>query len=159
MGKTDLRIRLPVGAFFGGKLRIFLAPTAFEKKGLKTRLRRMTSAGLVKALGNMGPPMAAEGPRHRNCHLNYLRPRNDEGAQAAGLPMRPFMFLCPNTAYIVQARAEDAVTGEKPHTFHRVSCASCGRSHLVDPVTAELAVRGERRLTWPRSSPAALRYL
>jgi hypothetical protein len=54
--------------------------------------------------------------------------------------MRPFMFLCPNTGYIVQARAEDAVTGEKPHTFHLVSCASCGRSHLVDPVTAEAAV-------------------
>ena len=57
--------------------------------------------------------------------------------------MRPFMFLCPNTGYIVQARADDAVTGEKPHTFHLVPCASCRRSHLVDPSTAELAERGD----------------
>ena len=52
--------------------------------------------------------------------------------------MRPFMFLCPNTRYIVQGQADDAVLGEKPHTFHPVSCASCGRSHLVDPATADL---------------------
>jgi hypothetical protein len=75
--------------------------------------------------------------------LNYLRPWSDERAQAAGLPMRPFMFLCPNTGYIVQAQADDAVVGEKPHTFHLVSCVSCGRSHLVDPSTAELAERGD----------------
>jgi hypothetical protein len=31
--------------------------------------------------------------------------------------MRLFMFLCPNTRYIVQAQAEDAAPGEKPHTF------------------------------------------
>ena len=59
--------------------------------------------------------------------------------------MRPFMFLCPDTGYIVQARVEDAVTGEKPHTFHLVPCGSCGRSHLVDPSTAELAERREPR--------------
>ena len=57
--------------------------------------------------------------------------------------MRPFMFLCPNTGYIVQAQADDAAPGEKPHTFHLISCASCGRSHLVDPVTGELAVGKE----------------
>jgi hypothetical protein len=55
--------------------------------------------------------------------------------------MRPFMFLCPNTGYIVQGQADNAVTGEKLHTFHLVSCASCGRSHLVDPATAGLSVR------------------
>jgi hypothetical protein len=55
--------------------------------------------------------------------------------------MRPFMFLCPNTGYIVHGQADDAAPGEKPCTFHPVSCASCGRSHLVDPVTAELAVQ------------------
>jgi hypothetical protein len=58
--------------------------------------------------------------------------------------MRPFMFLCPNTGYIVQAQADDAVPGEKPHTFHLISCASCGRSHLVDPVTGELACEESR---------------
>ena len=52
--------------------------------------------------------------------------------------MRPFMFLCPDTGYIVQGQADDAIPGEKPHMFHLVSCASCGRSHLVDPATAEL---------------------
>jgi hypothetical protein len=59
--------------------------------------------------------------------------------------MRPFMFLCPSTGYIVQGQADDAIPGEKPHTFHPVTCASCGRSHLVDPVTAELAVGREPR--------------
>ena len=59
--------------------------------------------------------------------------------------MRPFIFSCPNTGYIVQGRADDAVPGEKPHTFHPFSCASCGRSHLVDPATAELAVGREPR--------------
>src|SRR5271170_6753088 len=87
--------------------------------------------------------------------LNYLHSWNDERAQAAGLPMRPFMFLCPTTGYIVQGQADDAVPGEKLHTFHLVSCASCGRSHLVDPVTAELAMlRGQPRngsASWPRS--------
>jgi hypothetical protein len=29
--------------------------------------------------------------------------------------MRPFMFLCPNTRYIVQGQADDAVLG-KSHT-------------------------------------------
>ena len=47
--------------------------------------------------------------------------------------MRPFMFLCPNTGYIVRTQADDSVAGEKPHTFHLVPCASCRRSHLVDP--------------------------
>jgi hypothetical protein len=50
------------------------------------------------------------------------------------------MFLCPNTRYIVQALADDAVPGEKPHTFHLISCASCRRTHLADPETGELAV-------------------
>jgi hypothetical protein len=60
--------------------------------------------------------------------------------------MRPFMFLCPSTGYLVQGQADDAVTGEKPHTLHPVSCASCRRSHLVDPATAELAIgRSEPR--------------
>jgi hypothetical protein len=45
--------------------------------------------------------------------------------------MRTFMFLCPNTGYIVQAQADGATPGEKPHTFHLVSCASCGRRHLL----------------------------
>jgi hypothetical protein len=54
--------------------------------------------------------------------------------------MRPFMFLCPNTGYIVHGQADDAVPGEKPQTFHLISRASCGGSHLVDPVTGELAV-------------------
>ena len=54
--------------------------------------------------------------------------------------MRRFMFSCPHTGYIVHGQADDAVTGEKPHRFHPVPRASCGRSHLVDPVTAELAV-------------------
>jgi hypothetical protein len=57
--------------------------------------------------------------------------------------MRRFMFLCPNTGYIVRGQADDTAPDEKPHTFHLVSCASCRRSHLVDPVTAELAVGGE----------------
>jgi hypothetical protein len=57
--------------------------------------------------------------------------------------MRPFMFLCPNTGYIVQAQADDALQGENAHTLHLVSCASCGRRQLVDPVTAELAVGRE----------------
>ena len=70
--------------------------------------------------------------------------------------MRPFMFLCPNTGYIVQAQADDAVAGEKPRTFHRVSCAACGRTHLVDPVTAELAVRGEAP---PSSARSGLRTI
>jgi hypothetical protein len=52
--------------------------------------------------------------------------------------MRPFMFLCPNTGYIVRAQADDAVLGEKPHTFHLISCASCGRSHLVNLETGEM---------------------
>jgi hypothetical protein len=65
--------------------------------------------------------------------------------------MRPFMFLCPNTGYIVQGQADDAVPGEKPRTFHLVSCASCRRSHLVDPVTAEFAVRGEPRNGYQRA--------
>jgi hypothetical protein len=56
--------------------------------------------------------------------------------------MRPFMFLCPNTGYIVQGQADDAVPGERPHTFHLVSCACCGRSHLVDPETGEVAEQG-----------------
>ena len=59
--------------------------------------------------------------------------------------MRLFMFLCPNTGYIVQAQADDAVPGENPHTFHLVPCASCGGSHLVDPVTGQVAVRGALR--------------
>jgi hypothetical protein len=59
--------------------------------------------------------------------------------------MRPFMFLCPNTGYIVRDQADDAAPGEKPGTFHLVSCVSCGRGHFVDPVTAELAMRGELR--------------
>ena len=59
--------------------------------------------------------------------------------------MRPFMFLCPNTGYIVQAQADDATPGEKAHTFHLVSCASCGGSHLADPVTGELAVGRDPR--------------
>jgi len=46
--------------------------------------------------------------------------------------MRPFVFLCPNTGYIAQGQADDAVTGEKLHAFHLVPCASCRRSHLVD---------------------------
>ena len=58
--------------------------------------------------------------------------------------MRLFMFLCPNTRYIVQAQADDAVPGEKPHAFHLISCASCGRGHLVDPVTGELACEESR---------------
>ena len=70
--------------------------------------------------------------------------------------MRPFMFLCPNTRYIVQAQADDALPGEKPHAFHQVSCASCGRSHLVDPVTAELAVRGEPPPSSARSGPRTI---
>jgi hypothetical protein len=53
--------------------------------------------------------------------------------------MRVFMFLCPNTGYIVHGQADDAVPGEKPHTFHLVSCASCGGNHLVDPMTGEVA--------------------
>jgi hypothetical protein len=64
--------------------------------------------------------------------------------------MRPFMFLCPNTGYIVQAKADDAVPGEKPHTFRLISCASCGRSHFVDPLTGELAVGRDPR-NCPRS--------
>ena len=32
--------------------------------------------------------------------------------------MRPFMFLCPNTGYIVQGQADDVIPGEKPHAFH-----------------------------------------
>jgi hypothetical protein len=59
--------------------------------------------------------------------------------------MRPFMFLCPNTGYIVQGQADDAIPGEKPRTYHLISCASCGRSHFVDPVTADLAVGREPR--------------
>jgi hypothetical protein len=62
--------------------------------------------------------------------------------------MRPFTFLCPSTGYIVQGQAEDAVTGEKPHIFHLVPCASCRRSHLVDPATAEVAERGEGAPEW-----------
>ena len=58
--------------------------------------------------------------------------------------MRVFMFLCPNPGYIVRGQADDALPGEKPHTFHLVSCASCGRTHLVDPVTGELAVEIEQ---------------
>jgi hypothetical protein len=58
--------------------------------------------------------------------------------------MRVFMFLCPNTRYIVRGEAADAIPGENPYTFHLVSCASCGRSHLVDPVTAELSVGREQ---------------
>ena len=45
--------------------------------------------------------------------------------------MRLFMFLCPNTGYIVHGKADDAVPGEKPHTFHLVPCASCGRITLL----------------------------
>ena len=70
--------------------------------------------------------------------------------------MRVFMFLCPNTGYIVRAQADDAVPGEKPHTFHLVSCASCGRSHLVDPETGELAVRGEAPPSSARSGPRTI---
>ena len=58
--------------------------------------------------------------------------------------MRPFIFM-PEHRVHVQGRADDAVPGEKPHTFHLVPCASCRRSHLVDPVTAELAVGREPR--------------
>ena len=58
--------------------------------------------------------------------------------------MRLFMFLCPNTGYIVQAQADDAAPGEKPDAFHLILCASCGRTHLVDPGTGELAVGIER---------------
>ena len=62
--------------------------------------------------------------------------------------MRPFMFLCPDTGYIVQGQADEAIPGEKPHTFQPVPCASCGRSHLVDPATAELAARREGAPEW-----------
>jgi hypothetical protein len=61
--------------------------------------------------------------------------------------MRPFMFLCPNTGYVVQAQADDAAQGEKPHTFHMISCTSCGRTHLVDPATGELAVGTDPKQT------------
>jgi hypothetical protein len=66
--------------------------------------------------------------------------------------MRPFMFPCPNTGYIVQGQADDAAPGEKAHTFHLISCASCGRIHLVDPETGELAVGRE-----PRNAPRVQR--
>ena len=65
--------------------------------------------------------------------------------------MRPFMFLCPNTGYIVQARADDAVAGEKLHTFHPVSCASCGEVTLL--ILQRLSLQSEERL--PRVAPAA----
>jgi hypothetical protein len=61
--------------------------------------------------------------------------------------MRSFMFLCPNTGYIVQARADDAAPGEKPCI--PVSCASCGRSHLVDPAT--LSLQNEESAQWPNA--------
>jgi hypothetical protein len=70
--------------------------------------------------------------------------------------MRPFMFLCPDTGYIVRGQAEDAVPGEKPHTFHLVPCASCRGSHLVDPSTAELAERGEAPPSSARSGPRTI---
>ena len=65
--------------------------------------------------------------------------------------MRPFMFLCPNTGYIVRAQADDAVPGEKPHTFHLISCASCGRITLL--ILKRVSLRCEENL--PRAAPLA----
>jgi hypothetical protein len=89
-------------------------------------------------------PQKLQRPKSGDRNLNHLHSWNDERAQTEGLRMRPFMFLCPTTGYIVRAQADDAAPGEKPHTFHLISCASCGRTHLVDPGTGELAVGIER---------------
>jgi hypothetical protein len=64
--------------------------------------------------------------------------------------MRRFMFLCPCTGYIVQGEADEPALGAKRHTFHLVSCASCGRTHLVHPVTGEVAVGREPCNGWYR---------
>jgi hypothetical protein len=65
--------------------------------------------------------------------------------------MRPFMFRCPNTGYIVQGQADDPAPDEKPHTYHQVTF--CGGYHFVDPTTGEVAGRRKEREGPPTNDP------
>ena len=59
--------------------------------------------------------------------------------------MRPFIYRCPNTGYVVQAHADDVTANEASQTYHAASCIACGDTHLVDPATGELLVPRSKR--------------
>ena len=67
------------------------------------------------------------------------RQRHVEFVGGGKIDMRPFIYRCPNTGYVVQAHADD-VTANDNEAPQTVSCMACGGTHLVDPATGELLV-------------------
>jgi hypothetical protein len=61
-----------------------------------------------------------------------------------GLPMRRFMFLCPNTGYIVQARADDATPGVRSR-WPQVSQAFTTRAVVIATARGFTRLFGSRR--------------
>jgi hypothetical protein len=54
------------------------------------------------------------------------------------MTMRPFMYRCPSTGYVVGSYASDVEPGAPEDNFEAVECPACKMNHQVDPTTGEL---------------------
>jgi len=59
--------------------------------------------------------------------------------------MVPFVYRCPATGYNVQGFIPDSRSDKAGDAALPVSCALCGRIHLIDPKTLQVPAAGARK--------------
>jgi hypothetical protein len=52
--------------------------------------------------------------------------------------MPPFLYRCPNTGHQVQGWIADDPTDRGDDAYDAMTCAACGRLHLVNPKTGRI---------------------